>query len=206
MGTVPCTSTEINTSPCTVVGGFSGSVDLAISEFPASREWMMAGQVMYHTSVIIQNNEFFFGKDGMQTKKIGARFSTPPSHEDKKMCVVFEVGHTRRSPNELIETMLQHFSPDSYDLLRKNCNSFTDCCLAYLISRRLPQKYSVSENLGKGMPGVVSFLTGAYAPNPKADEFKPECVVLKVDPNAWMGTSTPVPFFKEPPTMPNAKM
>lgn len=191
-----------NNGPCTVSGGYHSTVDLAISELPVSREWMMAGQVMYHTSVIVQGFEFFFGKDGLQSLKLAERFGTPASHENKARVMVFEVGHTRKNSDELMRVLQPYFSRDSYDLVRKNCNSFTDCALAFLLSRRLPKKYSVSENLGKEMPSIVSLVTGQYLPNPKANEFKLESVVLRIDPNAWMGTATQLPVFKDAPQTP----
>mmetsp|Transcript_68039 Transcript_68039/g.107922 ORF Transcript_68039/g.107922 Transcript_68039/m.107922 type:complete len:203 (-) Transcript_68039:83-691(-) len=165
-------------------------VDLAVSELPASRDWMMAGQALYHTSIMLSGKEYWFGKEGLQCIPARDRFSVPPSHNGKMQSVVHEAGFTRRSGDELVKALRSFFRPDNYDLLMLNCNTFTDVALAYLLSRRLPKKYSVSEKLGQDLPSVVSIVTeGKYEPNPKAKQFDVESVVMRVDPNAWMGTS-----------------
>ena len=36
----------------------------------------------------------------------------------------------------------EHFARNTYDLLRKNCNTFSDVALAFLLGRRLDPKYN----------------------------------------------------------------
>merc|ERR1712107_725951 len=82
------------------------------------------------------------------------------------------------------------FTEGTYDIVVKNCNKFTDCALAYLLSRRLPKQYSQIERLGEQQTSVLTFASGGrYQPNPKALTFDLDAVVLKVDPHAWMGTA-----------------
>jgi hypothetical protein len=185
---------------------FHKPVDLAISELPASREWKMAGQVLYHTSIIIGAREYAFGSDGLQCRVVANRFDIPPSHFGKDRSMVFEVGQTQKTGDDLSEVLKPYFQQDSYDLVCKNCNSFTDCALAFLLSRRLPKKYSMTESLGKDLPRITSLLTdGRYKPNPKAQKFNLDKVVLHVDPNAWMGTASPLSEFSDAPVTPKAK-
>merc|ERR1719210_2582401 len=82
-------------------------------------------------------------------------------------------------------TALQpHFLPGTYDLLRKNCNSFSDCALAYLLGMRLDDKYRAPEKLGaqwdKYIGIVRNFSGGCYQPNPLADGFQSCKVVGKL--------------------------
>merc|ERR1712113_375062 len=83
-----------------------------------------------------------------------------------------------------------HFRAGSYDLTVKNCNAFTDCALAFLLSRRLPRKYSSTEKLGQGIPNLLNWASGGrYVANEKAQNFDLEATVLRIDENAWMGTT-----------------
>jgi len=119
---------------------------------------------------------------------------------------VIEVGMTRKTGMELQRALSPHFSLGTYDLVFKNCNSFTDASLAYLLSRRLPAEYTFSDQLGKDMPKMLSMLTdGRYAPNPEAEQFNLESVILRVDPNAWMGTAKQLNAFNDAPVTPKAK-
>merc|ERR1711924_94711 len=85
------------------------------------------------------------------------RFDIPPSHFGKDRSVVFEVGQTQKTGDDLSEVLKPYFQQDSYDLVCKNCNSFTDCALAFLLSRRLPKKYSMTESLGKDLPRITPY-------------------------------------------------
>merc|ERR1712048_994542 len=72
--------------------------------------------------------------------------------------------------------MNRYFLPGSYDLLRKNCNSFTDCAICYLIGARLDKKYRMLETIGSAVEKRASLVSklsrGHYVPNPKADNFE----------------------------------
>eukprot|EP00747_Dinoflagellata_sp_TGD_P164254 gnl/TRDRNA2_/TRDRNA2_183929_c0_seq1.p1 gnl/TRDRNA2_/TRDRNA2_183929_c0~~gnl/TRDRNA2_/TRDRNA2_183929_c0_seq1.p1 ORF type:complete len:202 (-),score=25.17 gnl/TRDRNA2_/TRDRNA2_183929_c0_seq1:24-629(-) len=176
------------------------SVDLAVSEFAASKEWMIGNAKVYHTSVILANTEYYFDPGGVQETRVEARFKTPASHMNKIGTAVFEVGHTLRSGKELRAALVKDFEEGTYDHVNKNCNSFTDCALAFFLSRRLPRKYSSMEHLGQELPSVLSLLSGGkYKANPKSVGFDVEKVVLRVDPNAWMGTAQTLHNFTDAP-------
>lgn len=176
------------------------TVDLAVSVFPAAKDWVLAGHQVYHTSVILGPEEYYFNPQGLQVKQVPARFGIPPSHENKSNTVVFEVGHTRRSGLNLLEKLGEYFRPGSYDLIAKNCNAFTDCALAFLLSRRLPLKYCSVEKIGQGMPSLLNWASGGkYKANLKAQDFDLEAVVLRVDENAWMGTAEAAKVFEDAP-------
>eukprot|EP00928_Gymnodinium_smaydae_P061584 TRINITY_DN45629_c0_g1_i1.p1 TRINITY_DN45629_c0_g1~~TRINITY_DN45629_c0_g1_i1.p1 ORF type:complete len:219 (+),score=35.78 TRINITY_DN45629_c0_g1_i1:86-742(+) len=165
-------------------------VDLVLSEFPASRDWILpGGQRVYHTSILLRDIEYYFDPAGLQVRVVQG--AVPFSHLQKTGTRVVEVGSTHRTGSDLTERLDRHFRPGTYDIVRKNCNSFTDCALAFLVSRRLPKMYSTVEQLGRGIgAGVLSFASGGrYKANPKADAFSVDAVVMQVDDNAWMGTA-----------------
>jgi hypothetical protein len=76
------------------------------------------------------------------------------------------------------------FKRSSYDLLRKNCNSFSDCALFCLLGVRLDSTYLGLDKLGvfaEQAGGVVQLFTqGRYKPNPKADGFSVDAALLKI--------------------------
>eukprot|EP00930_Biecheleria_cincta_P068443 TRINITY_DN5588_c0_g1_i1.p1 TRINITY_DN5588_c0_g1~~TRINITY_DN5588_c0_g1_i1.p1 ORF type:complete len:224 (-),score=31.62 TRINITY_DN5588_c0_g1_i1:66-737(-) len=173
-------------------------VDLAVSHFPGSSQWALAGQLMqaYHTSIVFDGCEYVFNREaGLGCRPLDReRFSTPPSHDDKTNTKVFQVGHTCIRGEALLRKLRPHFQPGSYDIVAKNCNAFTDCAPAFLVSKRLPSQYSAMEKLGQDahstMPSLLTWMTsGRYKVNEKARDFNLEAVILQVDLNAWMGTA-----------------
>lgn len=167
------------------------SVDLVVSEFPVKKDWVMVGNKAYHTSILLDGHEYYFNREGIQEAEHILRSAVPPSHGTKVGTRVLEVGQSRHSGRELRTKLGQYFDAGSYDVLVKNCNMFTDCALAFLLSRRLPREYCLVERLSQAMlPAVVALaLGGRYELNQKAKDFNVEAVVMKVDENAWMGTS-----------------
>lgn len=133
----------------------------------------------YHTSVLIDGIEYSFGPMGV-TKAPGL-----PSH----MCLadkpkVTWVGLTCVSADAMMQAVGPYFKKGSYDLLRKNCNSFSDCSLYCLLDMRLDPKYRGLEKIGasadKKTAIVQALANGSYRPNPEADNFDVERVVQKV--------------------------
>lgn len=129
----------------------------------------------YHTSVVIDGEEYFFSDSGI------CRDDDLLSHQGKeqgKPSEMFEVGRTDHSGTELWYALQAYFRPGTYDLLRKNCNSFTDAALFFLLRTRLDKKYSALERLGATSPDMVNRVTnGMYVPNAVSAEFNIEDVI-----------------------------
>merc|ERR1712032_374276 len=89
------------------------------------------------------------------------------------------------SGKQMLKALKPHFKVDTYDLLRKNCNSFSDCALFYLLDVRLEPKYRDLEKLGAAAEkntGLVQSVTGGeYQPNPSADGFDLEKLMKKIN-------------------------
>jgi len=125
----------------------------------------------YHTSIVVAGEEYFFSDQGMcfDDKLISHQGS--PSEK-------YEAGRTDYSGTEMWWALQEHFRPGTYDLLRKNCNSFSDVALFFLLRKRLDKRYSSLETLGRTSPELVKRVI--YIPNPVADEFDPEAVIAAV--------------------------
>lgn len=123
----------------------------------------------HHTSLSIGNLEYSFGPQGIgRNPPYQSHAFFPGSIQ------VQELGKTDVSGEWLLKALTHHFKEGSYDLLRKNCNSFSDCALYYTLGLRLDDKYKALETLGVDADkmGVVRMLSlGEYKPNPKAEEF-----------------------------------
>lgn len=123
----------------------------------------------YHTSILVEGEEYFFSDSGMCADTNLISHQGNPSEK-------WEAGRTDFSGSDLWRALGEHFRPGTYDLLRKNCNSFTDAAMFFLLRKRLDKRYSEAERIGQNTPEVVRAL-GMYAPNPVADSFSLEGVV-----------------------------
>eukprot|EP00930_Biecheleria_cincta_P027998 TRINITY_DN19549_c0_g1_i3.p1 TRINITY_DN19549_c0_g1~~TRINITY_DN19549_c0_g1_i3.p1 ORF type:complete len:144 (+),score=29.51 TRINITY_DN19549_c0_g1_i3:206-637(+) len=85
------------------------------------------------------------------------------------------MGLTSLSGDELLKNLGQLFKKGTYDLLRKNCNSFSDCALFFLLDSRLDPNLRCLEQLGHmtdKRAGIIQKITGGdYRPNKHADGF-----------------------------------
>mmetsp|Transcript_2598 Transcript_2598/g.5527 ORF Transcript_2598/g.5527 Transcript_2598/m.5527 type:complete len:196 (-) Transcript_2598:246-833(-) len=127
----------------------------------------------YHTSVVVDDVEFAFSPNGV---KAGRDFA---SHRAALVGgsgnrygpgFVLELGVSSISGADMARALRPFFRPGTYDLLRKNCNAFSDVALFYLLGRRLDGQYAALERIAAKADdalGVVQILL-SYTPNPKA--------------------------------------
>jgi hypothetical protein len=131
----------------------------------------------YHTSVIVDDVEFSFSGRGIDSLR-GTQ-SHIPFHGRP---VITDMGYTLIPRTVMVKNLHPYFMPGTYDLLRKNCNSFSDCCLSFLLDMRLDEKYRTMEKVGaltdKHMGVVRLFTGGGYCPNPRSQEFQ-SCKVVE---------------------------
>jgi len=156
-------------------------VRLAIT--PLNDTYMPKLLTAYHTSISIGDVELSFDRTGIRVHQGWHKTGTGVrvhqgwhSHQclTSGKTSVRELGVTDTSLEELLAAMRQHFAPGSYDVLRKNCNSCTDCALGYLFGRSLDDEFSALERLGvlaENYFGLVGLLMN-YTANPKADLFQ----------------------------------
>ncbi|CAL1146876.1 unnamed protein product, partial [Cladocopium goreaui] len=82
----------------------------------------MQGLLGYHSSVLIDGEEYYFTPSGIRCY--------PKLSSHKRMSVErVEVGKSVLGGTALLDALSKHFQPRTYDLLRKNCNNFTAAAL-----------------------------------------------------------------------------
>jgi hypothetical protein len=119
----------------------------------------------YHTSIAVDGEELFFSGSGVLLTWDFDSHTSPPT----VTTIGTADGWTAVSLRAALE---EHFQPGSYDLLRKNCNSFSDVALTVLCGTRLDYSYSRAERwTGWGASPLIKLLGGHYEPNPRADGF-----------------------------------
>eukprot|EP00438_Fugacium_kawagutii_P009974 Skav234393 [mRNA] locus=scaffold873:88472:97580:- [translate_table: standard] len=108
----------------------------------------------YHTSVVVNGEEFFFSDSGIFSNTSLTSHQSQPSEK-------FQLGFSKYTGQQLLRVLQEHFRPGTYDLIRKNCNSFSDCAVYFLLGKRLPSKYSALESIGQRASGNLSGQHGA---------------------------------------------
>lgn len=181
------------------------------------------GVQAFHTSVIVNNVEYFFDNNGIESSNnlashwgivmqkeqrqggggAGVNFQNSSSTQVNSGggsgdptsrtgvppgCTVVDMGSSNKTGSQLKEATRQYFNTGDYDLLRKNCNSFSDVALFYLLGKRLDPQFRSLEKFGQ-RTGAASLLAGqGYQANPKVQGFDVEVVVQKLDPAAMWST------------------
>ena len=114
------------------------TVELAWSMLGPVSRW--SGFQAYHTSIVINSTEFFFDDTSIQSAPVRlgrplASHVRPPVEgapvSAAQHATLVPMGKTRHSGDELRAALRPYFGDGSYDLLRKNCNTFSDVALAY---------------------------------------------------------------------------
>lgn len=123
-----------------------------------------------HSSVMIDLIEYEFAGNGIR------RSNGPKSHERFGGKPEFiEMGYTSKGGRHLMAKLGNTFPAGTYDLLRKNCNTFSDCALFYLVGQRMQDEHRALEKIGNTLnkyTNIVSSIFSGYEPNPKADNFQ----------------------------------
>ena len=93
--------------------------------------------IIPHTSIVIDNYEYSFGKQGYQCAEIG------PGAYDKLIEVPRVIGRTsltRKQINSIVASvvLIGNFTDRTYNVLSKNCLHFSDALLNQLIDTPLP--------------------------------------------------------------------
>lgn len=133
----------------------------------------------FHTSVLLDGVEHAFGATGIVSAQ------GPQSH---RLCERYpketkfvDMGYSRVDAADFAPLMREFFRERTYDLLRKNCNSFSDVVLADLTGQRLDARYRSLEQVAHTADkyiGFVQALTGGiYKPNRAADDFVADQVI-----------------------------
>lgn len=163
----------------------TNKVQLAVSPIGG-----VPGAQAYHSSVIVNGEEFSFSDGGITVARgtdshnAMARQAQSATTQVQINTQVFDMGLSAYAGSSLKASLERYFLPGTYDLLKKNCNTFSDCALFYLLKKRIDSRYRQLENLGARNPQLISQLSGNnYQPNPKVQDFDLEKIIQEIDPD-----------------------
>ncbi|CAJ1373109.1 unnamed protein product [Effrenium voratum] len=94
------------------------------------------GATAYHSSVVVNGDEYFFSDGGISSSS-GLMSHKNPQMPDSKPEVI-EMGMSPYTGSQMRAALERFFVSGTYDLLRKNCNSFSDVALFYLLHKSPP--------------------------------------------------------------------
>lgn len=144
-------------------------------ELAASELFNVAVATAYHTSVLVNGEEFFFSDSGIFTDRALNSHGGSPSER-------LELGYSSKTGSQLLRALQPHFRSGTYDLVRKNCNSFSECAVYFLLGQRLERRFNAIEKLGQANTELLSQVTkGMYIPNPAAQDFQVDTVMASLD-------------------------
>ncbi|CAE8632539.1 unnamed protein product [Polarella glacialis] len=154
----------------------------ALFHLPTGAKLRMAEPAnAYHTSVVIGGTEFSFGGEGIRTSvplQTHAHMKNPTEVED--------LGDTYASPYAMMDMLAPWFQPGTYDLICKNCHSFSDSAVFFMLGIRLASKYNRIEKLGKagqkrvGLMSALKVIGLNYQANPYSQGFAVEDVLQHI--------------------------
>jgi hypothetical protein len=110
---------------------------------------------VYHTSIVIENIEYYFGQ-GVQTCRAGA------THHGQPMETI-NLGRTELPIEivlEYVESLKAVYTPESYDLFAHNCNNFSNDFAMFLV--------------GKGIPAHITSLPQTVLDTPFGQMLRPQ--------------------------------
>eukprot|EP00929_Paragymnodinium_shiwhaense_P070428 TRINITY_DN35671_c0_g1_i1.p1 TRINITY_DN35671_c0_g1~~TRINITY_DN35671_c0_g1_i1.p1 ORF type:complete len:920 (+),score=223.87 TRINITY_DN35671_c0_g1_i1:108-2867(+) len=91
---------------------------------------------IWHTGIVVLGREYFYGGGVFYHAPGVSSFGTP----DKAV----PLGYTLREQEELerhiILVLKEQFNPETYDVMTKNCNHFTDAVALQLLNRHIPDE------------------------------------------------------------------
>eukprot|EP00933_Yihiella_yeosuensis_P029518 TRINITY_DN23151_c0_g3_i1.p1 TRINITY_DN23151_c0_g3~~TRINITY_DN23151_c0_g3_i1.p1 ORF type:complete len:245 (-),score=29.84 TRINITY_DN23151_c0_g3_i1:195-929(-) len=101
----------------------------------------VAGMGGYHTSIIVDDREYFFDSVGiMEAQPLWSHMlgETKTGDAVSNKTEVTVIGHTHINGRQMAQVLRPFFEKGSYDIFYKNCNTFSDAALYYLTKTRLP--------------------------------------------------------------------
>jgi hypothetical protein len=96
---------------------------------------------LFHTAIEYDNTEYAFGYCDDSTMS-GIYDIDPMSYDEGNFFESIKVGNlTRRQFFNKLDIIRTQFIADSYNIVTKNCNHFTNDFLKLLFDKELPRKY-----------------------------------------------------------------
>lgn len=160
----------------------------------------IAGMGGYHTSVIVDDCEYFFDSIGiMSAPPLWSHLAGGARHATEVRTDVRVIGWSSLSGTAMAQALKPFFEKGSYDIFYKNCNTFSDTALYLLTKSRLASEYNRLERLIRATDPLSTSLlnslfracvthecgeeitTNVYVPNPQSEGFSVENVIARID-------------------------
>lgn len=199
----PCTSSCCSIGPDVAAQGMTstghpqqqpGEVVAAFSEI-----FRVAGVGAYHTSIIIDDKEYYFDSCGIESAPCFSSHLLDESNMMDPNLTTQSFGRIALTGEALVRGLTPFFEAGTYDIIFKNCNAFTDAALYFLTRQRLDPQYTRMERLLQAttpvstaaINGLVRASANAtpedavpsweYESNPLAQGFSVEDVIAACD-------------------------
>ncbi|KAG0439430.1 Desumoylating isopeptidase 1 [Dictyocoela muelleri] len=88
---------------------------------------------IWHTSIVVFNQEYYYQRQIVSTS-IG-------NHDYGAPVDIIEMGYTsvpQEIFHEYLDELSERFNKNSYDLMRNNCNHFSNEAVSFLLSKNIP--------------------------------------------------------------------
>lgn len=106
---------------------------------------------IWHTGVLFNGNEYYYG-GGIQISPHGVFAAQSNLYPSQQLLI----GETNKTVDELrtfLQTISHHFTATTYDLLRNNCNNFSNEVCLFLLGKSIPSFILDLPNIVFSTPG-----------------------------------------------------
>lgn len=115
---------------------------------------------IWHTSIEVYGKEIFFANEIIKTIPDTTIHGLPHTKHNMGITNVSE-----EEFNLFLQTLEDQFGKNTYDLLRNNCNHFTDTCTSFLVDKKVPN-YIMEVHEAALESEVVSKMMGIFFNKP----------------------------------------
>uniref|UniRef100_A0A7S2SKP3 PPPDE domain-containing protein n=1 Tax=Rhizochromulina marina TaxID=1034831 RepID=A0A7S2SKP3_9STRA len=135
-------------------------VILHVYDLHQGNSWLSPiGFGVFHTGLEIGGMEYSFSQEGIF--KCAPRQAPPPA-KFRESIVLGEHHGSHNEVSQIIREMRDEFAPGTYDLVRKNCNSFTNALSLRITGVPIPTWVNRAASVGSFFLGAMG---GAGAPS-----------------------------------------
>mmetsp|Transcript_68931 Transcript_68931/g.121863 ORF Transcript_68931/g.121863 Transcript_68931/m.121863 type:complete len:233 (-) Transcript_68931:167-865(-) len=135
------------------MGASHSSVELNPQDGPLHEVSIAATEIIriagfrgYHTSIIVDDREYFFDSVGiLEAAPLWSHMLGEQRPEIKTE--ITTIGYSHCNGRAMVQVLRPFFEKGSYDVFYKNCNTFSDAALYFLTKSRLMGKYNRIERL-----------------------------------------------------------
>ncbi|CAE8699969.1 unnamed protein product, partial [Polarella glacialis] len=143
----------------------------------ATELFQVMGFSAYHTSITLDGRELFFDGGGVVEADAfwshdwcqGVREKASSGEPVSKREVV-DLGRTHLDREAVMDVIGPYFQAGSYDVLRKNCNSFSDAAIYFLTKQRLEGRFNRLERMVTALEPVSTDIIKRLMTRPPANK------------------------------------